>query len=370
MPQPREPDDRNDFDVGILCALHLESQAVSAVFDGYWTDYGKAPGDDNSYITGWLCTHNVVLACMPNVGKAAASSAAANLKNSFPRLRLCLVVGICGGVPTTIESGRVQLGDVLLSTDLKEIDFGRLYPDGLKIKENHEGNLGRQSPEIRAFIHKLRAGIGPQQLVDQTLTYFQDLCRLKEFQSLTICPHEDRLYASNYRHKHQDPQACSTCAACELPDDPVCSIAMRSSCAELGCDNFEYRRRPSPPQRPGAIPTPYIHFGPLASADLVIKSGQHRDRIADQQHVIGFEMEGAGVWNKLPTIIVKSVCDYADSHKNKRWQGYAASTAAACTKAILNHWSPQDYCGRKQNQDFEAAKKRQEGEFFLTRSLG
>lgn len=40
----------------------------------------------------------------------------------------------------------------------------------------------------------------------------------------------------------------------------------------------------------------------------------------------------------LPTIIVKGVCDYADSHKNKKWQKYAAVTAAACTKALLWDW--------------------------------
>jgi nucleoside phosphorylase len=51
--------------------------------------------------------------------------------------------------------------------------------------------------------------------------------------------------------------------------------------------------------------------------------------------VIAFEMESAGAWDYLPTIVIKSVCDYADSHKNKEWQEYAAATAAACTKAFL-----------------------------------
>ena len=53
-------------------------------------------------------------------------------------------------------------------------------------------------------------------------------------------------------------------------------------------------------------------------------------------------MEGAGTWDQLPTVIVKSVCDYADSHKNKGWQGYAAVTAASCAKAILEEWEVSD----------------------------
>jgi hypothetical protein len=52
-------------------------------------------------------------------------------------------------------------------------------------------------------------------------------------------------------------------------------------------------------------------------------------------------MEGAGVWQYLPTIIVKGVSDYADSHKSKDWQGYSAITAAACTKAVIEEWSIQ-----------------------------
>jgi nucleoside phosphorylase len=49
-------------------------------------------------------------------------------------------------------------------------------------------------------------------------------------------------------------------------------------------------------------------------------------------------MEGAGVWDVFPTIIIKGVCDYADSHKNKKWQKYSSVTAAACAKALLHEW--------------------------------
>jgi hypothetical protein len=49
-------------------------------------------------------------------------------------------------------------------------------------------------------------------------------------------------------------------------------------------------------------------------------------------------MEGAGVWENFPSVIIKGVCDYADSHSNKTWQCYSAATAAACTKAFLGEW--------------------------------
>lgn len=77
-----------------------------------------------------------------------------------------------------------------------------------------------------------------------------------------------------------------------------------------------------------------------------MKSGHHRDDIVKKEGVIGFEMEGAGVWYNIPCIVVKGVCDYADSHKNKAWQAYAAATGASAAKAFLRYWRPQNQEGR------------------------
>ncbi|KAL2138812.1 hypothetical protein VTI28DRAFT_6195 [Corynascus sepedonium] len=71
-----------------------------------------------------------------------------------------------------------------------------------------------------------------------------------------------------------------------------------------------------------------------------MKSGEDRDNIARQEGLIAFEMEGAGVWDSFPCVMIKGACDYADSHKSKAWQRYAAATAAACTKAFLGHCVP------------------------------
>ena len=45
-----------------------------------------------------------------------------------------------------------------------------------------------------------------------------------------------------------------------------------------------------------------------------------------------FKMEAAGLMDDFPCLVVRGICDYADSHKNKQWQGYAAATAAAYAK--------------------------------------
>ncbi|EAQ87914.1 hypothetical protein CHGG_04533 [Chaetomium globosum CBS 148.51] len=65
---------------------------------------------------------------------------------------------------------------------------------------------------------------------------------------------------------------------------------------------------------------PAVHFGLIASDDTVMKSGEDRDAIAQQAGVIGFEMEGAGMCDVFPCVIIKGACDYGQPQD----QGVAA----------------------------------------------
>jgi hypothetical protein len=40
--------------------------------------------------------------------------------------------------------------------------------------------------------------------------------------------------------------------------------------------------------------------------------------------------------NDFPCLVIRGICDYCDSHKNDKWQKYAAATAAAYAKELLN----------------------------------
>ncbi|KAI9766873.1 MAG: hypothetical protein M1839_004741 [Geoglossum umbratile] len=39
--------------------------------------------------------------------------------------------------------------------------------------------------------------------------------------------------------------------------------------------------------------------------------------------------------NDFPCLVIRGICDYSDTHKNDRWQRYAAATAAAYAKELL-----------------------------------
>jgi nucleoside phosphorylase len=114
----------------------------------------------------------------------------------------------------------------------------------------------------------------------------------------------DDLFEASYGHPHGD-----TC---------------------VGCDRSRLcNREPRKDERP------LIHYGNIASGDQVVKDAPTRDRIAREEGILCFEMEAAGLMDTFPCVVIRGVCDYADSHKNKRWQPYAAATAACYAKELL-----------------------------------
>ncbi|RTE84778.1 hypothetical protein BHE90_000530 [Fusarium euwallaceae] len=131
------------------------------------------------------------------------------------------------------------------------------------------------------------------------------------------------------------------CRECDGGPSAVCNASRKLSCRELGCDVQQRvsRKRLQDNQR---LRVPQVLVGRLASGDTVLKSGEDRDRIAEEHDLIAFEMEGAGAWDEIPCIIVKGICDYADSHKNKNWQNFAAATAASVAKALVEKYPRTD----------------------------
>ncbi|KAL2830724.1 purine and uridine phosphorylase [Aspergillus pseudoustus] len=309
------PRSRNEFEIAIICALPLGFGAVEALFDETYdisgvAAYRKHPGDANWYRTGRIGRHNVVLTCVPEMGKRGAADVASSIQVSFPRANLALLVGICGGVPFPSEQSEIILGDVIISDKVVEYDFGRQYSDGFRPKYAARDIVGNRA--IRSFLSGLKTRQMHEQLHGDLWEYQQTLQGHSDGRWQYPGAPQDQLFQPFYRHKHYHRHFDLGCMGSLIPR------------TRLGADS----------------PKPYVHFGSLASGDTFMKSGEHRDGLTETGMVIGFEMEGAGVLDSLPCVIIKGVCDYADSHKNKTWQNYAAATAASCTKVFLGYWVP------------------------------
>ncbi|OTA95054.1 hypothetical protein M434DRAFT_29263 [Hypoxylon sp. CO27-5] len=92
-----------------------------------------------------------------------------------------------------------------------------------------------------------------------------------------------------------------------------------------------------------------VHYGLIASGNQTIKDSELRDSLNNSLggHVLCVEMEAAGLMNDFPCIVIRGICDYADSQKNKDWQEYAAAVAAGCAKELLGYVTPIEVCAER-----------------------
>lgn len=102
-PRPKKP--AQVYTVGWITALPIEYAAAKALLDEEHEPLPRKDGDPNLYTLGLICQHNVVITCLPagSIGSDAAATVAANLSTSFPSVRIGLMVGVGGGVPTEVD---------------------------------------------------------------------------------------------------------------------------------------------------------------------------------------------------------------------------------------------------------------------------
>lgn len=320
--EKKRPTLRNDFEIAIICALPLEADAVTALLDKNWEDEGglpfqKAAGDTNAYSAGVIGAYNVIIVHMPGMGKVSAAVAAACCRLGFPGIKLVLVVGICGAVPFKPNGEEIVLGDVIISDAVIQYDIGRRLPERFARKDSLLDALGRPSMEIRGMLAKLKGRLVSHRLNSKMAKYMENLRHNPQLGAAYPGSDKDVLFESDYRHTGDE-----------------------QSCEKAGCDGSIVVRQRLQRTDSTSDLNPTVHVGLIASGDSVMKSGLERDAIAAAEGIIAFEMEGAGVWDSFPCVVIKGVCDYADSHKSKTWQRYAAATAAACMKAFLELWTP------------------------------
>ena len=62
---------------------------------------------------------------------------------------------------------------------------------------------------------------------------------------------------------------------------------------------------------------PRIHHGTIGSSNTVIKDGDNRDRLRKDLGVPCVEMQAAGLMDEFSFLVIREICDYAESHNDK-----------------------------------------------------
>ncbi|KAJ0421776.1 hypothetical protein BJY00DRAFT_323062 [Aspergillus carlsbadensis] len=273
---------RIDYTLGWVCALPLEMAAAIAMLDETHPDLAYPPTDTNAYALGSIAGHDIVIACLPAgvYGTVSAATVVSHMITTFPQIQFGLMVGIGGGVP--YEGRDIRLGDVVVSRPTGSRSGVLLLTHiSLLEAEMMDHDEGFISPLVQGTLEKhphLR----------------------KRFSCSG--PNTDILFPAGYPH--------------------ITGPGCNSSCPRTSAE-------------------PRVFYGTIASGNQVMKDSETRDRLTREFDIMCFEMEATGLMNQLPCLVIRGICDYCDSHKNKGWQGYAALTAAAYTRLLLSRLKPR-----------------------------
>ncbi|KAK2600001.1 hypothetical protein QQS21_005235, partial [Conoideocrella luteorostrata] len=303
---------RDEYQIGWICALPVEVSAATQMLDeNFGTLDEQDRADENLYILGRVGRHLVVIAGLPGGqhGTTSATTVAINMMRTFSQsLRIGLMVGIGGGVPST--SHDIRLGDIVVSypegtcSGVLQYDMGKVVEEGLQ----RTSSLNSPPRSLLTAVANMRANL----LADYPSypVYIENAVARNALTKRNFGRPDastDRLFQVQWEH----PMNSATCEDC-LPEwEEVRAVRHESS--------------------------PQVHYGLIASGNTVIKSGQIRERLRKELGIMCFEMEAAGLMMDFPCIVIRGICDYADSHKNKQWQGYAALAAASYAKELLSY---------------------------------
>lgn len=305
---------RNDYTVACVCPMGVELAPVEALLDEI---HPHVPLESNprfgrievvAYTLGRIGGYNIVVAAMSRVGNNAAASVTTQLHSDFPFVEFCFLVGVGGGIPGDSDDEDVRLGDVVvsqptgLSGGVIQYDLGKRTTYG---GFERTGTSARPPAILSANVERLkslhrREGSRIPHFLDQMLEKFPKMTQ--DYTRPAIS--DDHLF--NTAYPHQGGLTCDDCHSSQL--------VMRS-------------KRTSP--------GPRVHYGIVGSANAVIKDSYTRDALKRDLGIICVEMEAAGLMDTFPGLVIRGICDYADSHKNKKWQPYAAAVAAAYMKELL-----------------------------------
>ncbi|KAF5692068.1 purine uridine phosphorylase [Fusarium denticulatum] len=303
-----------EYTVGWICALPIEMAAAEGMLDEVFQAPGQGVLDENIYVVGRIAHLKTVIVCLPYrvAGTTSATRVAEHMRQTFTALQYTLLVGVGGGMPS--KEVDVRLGDVVVSapspnsTGVVQYDYGKDFENDRFVTTGH---LNKPPDRLLIAVSRLECqeASRPNAL---TLSIAGSIARLQARYSNSernwSYPGEsnDLLFNSGYNHEG----GCLTCARCDA-------------------DYLEERPRRGSTQ-------PKIHYGTIASANRVMRNGAARERLRLDKNALCVEMEAAGLMNNFPCLVIRGICDYADSHKNKDWQPYAAATAAAFAKELLS----------------------------------
>jgi nucleoside phosphorylase len=289
----------NDYQIGIITALPHEFEAFKVLLENRKEIKVQGTGAGRRYILGEISSkskgkHFVVLA-LADMGNNTAAIRATLLLEHFKSVKSIIMVGIAGGVPNVenIEE-HVRLGDIVVS--------------------NQGGVIQYDFDKETISITEIRSSPRPPSASLFEAVRFLQVSEFGGNKPWINHINEAKNKLNIIRPSNETDILMST----NNPDNEI--------------------SHPDDPDR--VNDQPKIFLGTIAAANKLLKNPLKRDQLRDVYRVKAIEMESSGIadatwYHEVGYLVVRGICDYCDEKKNNVWQKYAAITAAAYTKSLL-----------------------------------
>jgi nucleoside phosphorylase len=330
------------YTVGWIAALAKELAAALAMLDERHDepdDFEQPSTDDNSYHWGRIGHHNIVIASLSAgiYGTTSAATTAKDMLSSFPSIKVGLMVGIGAGIARPEQGRDIRLGDIVVSLPQGQSGGVLQYDLGKRRTSEDQGHISHTFKRSGSLA-------SPPGALLKALTSLQ--ARVK-MEGSNVPSFLETMVERYPRMAMNEPNNPGFVYQGQENDKLFEASCIHKS--GTGCDDCDLTRTIPRDARPDPE-VPRVHYGVIASGNKLVKDAVERDSILNEsgEDCICLEMEAAGLMNSFPCLVIRGICDYADSHKNDVWQEYAAATAAAYAK---------DFLGSVKNKDLAKTKR-------------
>ncbi|XP_030378501.1 uncharacterized protein LOC115627089 isoform X2 [Scaptodrosophila lebanonensis] len=273
-------------------------------------------GESNVYTLGNIGAHRIVSTKLPSVGSTreamtATGNTTTRLLGTFQKVDYVFIVGVAGGVPHyTDYKKHVRLGDVVISyvdkqrallSSSKEKPYVYVYKSGEDVKTYFPIN-----DSLQLIAESLQANMAQKRPWE---SYLRDA-----LQSLLQKTESD----------FNRPDGKTDKLFMNIGNNEVIEVAHPIAADELD-----------------GVPRMRLHLGPIGSGRDLVRSDDLRTQFARKYGLLATDVEMSSVLDSIigncreSFILVKGISDYKDGMSTRKWQNYAALSAASVVKSII-----------------------------------
>ncbi|EDW27562.1 GL20347 [Drosophila persimilis] len=259
-------------------------------------------GESNVYTLGNIGAHRIVSTKLPSVGSTreamtATGNTTTRLLGTFQKVDFVFIVGVAGGVPHyTDYKKHVRLGDVVIS-----------------------------------YVDKQRA-----LLSNSVKTYFPINDSLQQIAESLQANMELKRPWESYLGQAQQTLAQKTESDFGRPDPKTDKLFMN-----IGNNEVIEVAHPIAADEVNGVPRLRLHLGPIGSGRDLVRSDDLRTQFARKYGLLATDVEMSSVLDSIigncreSFILVKGISDYKDGMSTRKWQNFAALSAAAVVKSVI-----------------------------------